>query len=268
MAMEPFLSRALTSSRTKRILAYVAFNLLLEFWVHGLAEFTDPVLVVSLFLMYLSYFLILADLVARLNLRDHHVLLVAFVYGMMQETLTTGSVFNDAFVLGINPRNVLMASTLWWGILQSVLAYYFANTVVEGREQESDKMGLSGWSFAIGINAFFFLLPAIEDNYPDGTMAGYVTSLILVLTALAILVLLRKPKHAAWIERVRPVDALLRIQCLVCLPMGILNTFVLGDIAVYLFAIWSTLMGIVYVALVARGHRFVGQNRRRVSARV
>lgn len=257
----PFLSLNPNSPKTKLILVCVVFNLLLELWVHGIGGFLNPVLTISLFLIYLSYFIILVDLIVRFNLRDYHVLLIGFIYGMLQETLNTGSVFNDAFVLGVNPIYIFMANILWWGILQSVFAYYFAKTIVKDSEDEFNKMGLRGWMFAIGINVFFFGVLGIEDNYPDGTAVGYLVSLTLVVITIAIFVIeiKKKTKGILRIEHVRFVDTLMRIQIILCVVMGIMHTFILGIVALYLFLLWSVFTGIVYLTFALKGYRFVGR---------
>ncbi|MFC2027588.1 hypothetical protein ACFLU3_02760 [Chloroflexota bacterium] len=197
----------------------------------------------------------------RLNLRDYHVLLIGFIYGMFQETLNTGSVFNDAFLLDVNPINIFMANILWWGILQSVFAYYFAKTVVKDTEDEFEKMGARGWMFAVGINVFFFMVLGIENNYPDGTAIGYLVSLILVVITIAIFVIniKKKAKGIFRIEHVQFVDTLMRIQITLCVVMGIMHTFLLGIVALYLFLLWSVFTGIVYLTFTLKGHRFVGQ---------
>ncbi len=257
----PLLSFNRNSPKTKLILVCVVFNLLLELWVHGIGGFLNPVLTISLFLIYLSYFLILVDLIVRLNLRDYHVLLIGFIYGMLQETLNTGSVFNEAFLLGVNPINIFMANVLWWGILQSAFAYYFAKTIVQDSENEFEKMGLRGWMFAIGINVFFFAVLGIEGNYPDGTAIGYLVSLTLVVIAIALFVIdiKKKTKDILRIKHIRFVDTLMRIQIIVCVVMGIMHTFILGVVALYLFLLWSVFTGIVYLTFSLKGHRFVGQ---------
>jgi hypothetical protein len=85
----------MVSKKQKRIATCVGFNLLLEFWVHGVLGFLNYVLVISLILMYLSLFIMIEDLIIRFNLKDHHVLLLAFSYGLFQETFNTGNVFKN-----------------------------------------------------------------------------------------------------------------------------------------------------------------------------
>ncbi|MBT4512020.1 MAG: hypothetical protein HOC20_07415 [Chloroflexi bacterium] len=113
---------------------------------------------------------------------------------MIQETFNTGSVFDEAFVLGVNPVLIFMANVLWWGILQSVFAYYFANTIVKRNDSQTEKMGKWGWILAIGINAFFFSVLALESNLPGGTRTGYLASVILILSAIVLLIALKNQK--------------------------------------------------------------------------
>ncbi|MFO8009719.1 MAG: hypothetical protein R6U89_02795 [Dehalococcoidia bacterium] len=253
--------KGLGSARSKRILICVGLNLLLELWVHGITGFLNPVLAVSLLLIYLSYFMILDDLVTRLRLRDYQVLILGFTYGMLHETFNTGSVFNEAFLMGVNPVNIFMANVLWWGVLQSVFAYYFASTVVRSGEGNAIKMGARGWIFAVGVNAFFFAVLALEGNYPEGTRSGYVISVVLIacaVLAFIISVVGLKSGNVTRVERVRFVDTVIRAQMVVCVLLGVLHSFVLGEIALYLFVAWSVFTGAVYTVFAVKGHRFIG----------
>jgi len=57
----------------------VLFNLVCEFWVHGLVGFLNPVLTASLILLYATYFLMLEDLVVGRCLGEGQVLLAGVV---------------------------------------------------------------------------------------------------------------------------------------------------------------------------------------------
>jgi len=98
----------------------VLFNLVCEFWVHGLVGFLNPVLTVSLILLYATYFLILEDLVVGRCLGEGQVLLAGVVFGLWHETFTTGSIFKPSSPLGVEPVVMFISSVIWWGVMQSV----------------------------------------------------------------------------------------------------------------------------------------------------
>jgi len=60
----------------------VLFNLICELWVHGVVGFMNPVLTVSLIVLYSTYFLMLEDLVVRYRLGETHVLQAGIIFGL------------------------------------------------------------------------------------------------------------------------------------------------------------------------------------------
>ncbi|MFX0071826.1 MAG: hypothetical protein ACFFAO_12115 [Candidatus Hermodarchaeota archaeon] len=245
------------SKKQKRILICVIFNLILEYWVHSIIGFLNPILTISLFLLYLSYFSILEDLIIRFKLRDHHVLLVGFIFGLFHETFTTGSVFNEPFFLGINLFYLILANIFWWGILQSVFALYFANSIIE-RSEVDKKMGPIGWILAIAFNILLLLGRVLEGTLPEGSVLGYTISLIIMGVALVIFILIKKPDEILEIERVKMIDILLKVQIIIALIMGSILIFFIGIVALYLFILWSLVIGVIYIILFLKDKRFVG----------
>jgi len=245
------------TQKKKRILICVVYNLILEFWVHSIIGFLNPILAISLLLLYLSYFSMLEDLIVRFKLRDHHVLLIGFIFGLFHEIFTTGSVFNEPNFLGINLIILFLANVFWWGILQSIFGLYFANTLVE-RSEVDKKMGPIGWILALSFNVLLFLGRIIEGTLQPGSVLGYIFSLIIMGVAVFLFIIIKKPEEALEINRNRFIDILLKVQIALCLVMGIILIFIIGIIALYLFILWSVLTGIIYIIFAIKGRRFIG----------
>ena len=245
------------TQKQKRILICVIYNLILEFWVHSIIGFLNPVLTISLLLLYLSYFSMLEDLVVRYKLRDHHVLLIGFIFGLFHEIFTTGSVFSEPNFLGINIIILFLANIFWWGILQSVFGLYFANTIVE-RNEVDRKMGPIGWILALAFNLLLFLGRILEGTLPPGSVFGYIISLIILGVAVFLFIIIKKPEAALEIEHIKFIDILLKVQIVICLIMGIFLIFIIGIIVLYLFIVWSVLTGILYIIFAIKGKKFIG----------
>ncbi|TFG30759.1 MAG: hypothetical protein EU532_00265 [Promethearchaeota archaeon] len=245
------------TQKQKRILICVVYNLILEFWVHSILGFLNPVLTISLLFLYLSYFSMLEDLVVRYKLRDHHVLLIGFIFGLFHEIFTTGSMFTEPTFLGINIIILFLANVFWWGILQSIFGLYFANTIVE-RSEVDKKMGPIGWILALAFNILLFLGRILEGTLPSGSILGYTLSLIILGVAVALFIVIKKPEEELEIEQIRFINILLKVQIVICLVMGFVLIFIIGIIALYLFILWSIFTGIIYIIFAIKGKRFIG----------
>jgi hypothetical protein len=245
------------TQKQKRILICVIYNLILEFWVHSIIGFLNPVLTISLLLLYLSYFSMLEDLVVRYKLRDHHVLLIGFIFGLFHEIFTTGSVFNEPNFLGINIIILFLANVFWWGILQSIFGLYFANTLVE-RSEVDRKMGPIGWILALTFNLLLFLGRTLEGTLPTGSVIGYAISLIIMGVAAFLFIIIKKPEEPLEIDQIKVIDILLKVQIVLCLVMGMILIFIIGIIVLYLFILWSVFTGILYIIFAIKGKKFIG----------
>jgi hypothetical protein len=245
------------TQKQKRILICVIYNLILEFWVHSIIGFLNPVLTISLLLLYLSYFSMLEDLVVRYKLRDHHVLLIGFIFGLFHEIFTTGSVFNEPNFLGINIIILFLANVFWWGILQSIFGLYFANTLVE-RSEVDRKMGPIGWILALTFNLLLFLGRILEGTLPTGSVIGYAISLIIMGVAAFLFIIIKKPEEPLEIDQIKVIDILLKVQIVLCLVMGMILIFIIGIIVLYLFILWSVFTGILYIIFAIKGKKFIG----------
>lgn len=244
------------SKKQKRIAICVGFNILLEFWVHGIPGFLNAVLVISLIFMYVSLFIMIEDLIVCYNLKDHHVLLLAFSYGLFQETFNTGSVFNNPQIFGVNVYNIIMVNVLWWGIIQCLYSRYFAVQIV-GKSKKERNPSIYGWIFAIGFNVLLFLGALFESNLPEGTRSGYAISIGLIITGVIIFSVLRTPTKKS-VKKLKGINNLIRIHLFLCVLLGILHVFIGYEIIIYLFVIWTFFLGVIYGFYRIKGNIFVG----------
>lgn len=246
------------SLKRKIIFLCVAFNLVMEFWVWGLAGFLNPVLLISLFLIYLSFFSILADLLVRFNLRDHHIILFGFFFGMFQEIFNKGSVFDDPNFFGVNLINIALINIVWWGVLQGVFTLYFANRLVEFKKEEAKKMGKISWGLAVGFILFMFLVNLLEKTLPSAPLSAYAITVSLMFASFLFFLLSDKNKPARVVEKIKLIDILIIIQIILSILIGFLQ-LVFGYVtAVYLFMAWSVFMALIYVGLKFKRKVLVG----------
>ena len=76
------------------ILAATGFNLLFEYSWRGVNNIIQvPLLFVALFILYMTLFTILDDLIVEFRLRDYHLVIAAFFYGTIYEFLASGALY-------------------------------------------------------------------------------------------------------------------------------------------------------------------------------
>jgi len=221
--------------------ACVLFNLLCELWVHGLVGFLNPVLTGSLVvLLYATYFLMLEDLVVRYRLRDKHVLIAGFVFGLWHETFTTRSVLSPGSPLGINPVILVLSTVFWWGLMQSVAALYFANRFFGGRDWGHRRLGKAGWALCMA-----FSLQAAQTLFRAGgsNSMGYASSLALLAVALLALVRIRKPAGALPFHGSRLLDFLVLAHLSLCVGIGLTLGSISNTTTTIGFVAWSVAFG-------------------------
>lgn len=230
----------------------------MEFWIWGPVGFLNPVLLISLFLIYLSFFSMLADLLVRFNLRDRHIILFGFFFGMFQEIFNKGSVFDDPNFFGVNLINIALINVVWWGLLQGVFALYFANHLIQFKKESAKKMGRIGWGLAVGFVLFMFLVNVLEKTLPSAPFIAYAISVSLMFASFLVFLLSDKNKPARVIEKIKLVDILIIVQFVFSILTGFFH-LVFGDtIATYLFIAWSIFMALIYVILRFKGKVLVG----------
>jgi len=243
-------------SRHKIVLGCTLFNLLLEYWAHGVGYFLETwYATLMLFLLYLTYFSMLEDLVIRFRLRDYQVLNVGFIFGLLHETLNTGSVFGNQAFFGLDLTLLLLINVGWWGFLQSVLAMYFANRL-SARDWTHSKMGRAGWILSMAFNAFVLAAASLDPNHPKGGFAGYVTALIAIFLAVVLLWRMLRPRDALPFSRSRLVDVIVVAQVALCVIVGTFLGYgdyeIVGfqrhEFVVILLIFWTLCSGLVLLA--------------------
>lgn len=119
------------SNRLQLTLVATLFNVLFEYALRGINAFlARPFFIVIMFTAYFTLFTLQDGLIRRYHLRDYHLFILAFTYGMVYQCLFSGVAFQEPTFLGINWGQVLFTLIFWWGTVQSVLTFYIANRVV------------------------------------------------------------------------------------------------------------------------------------------
>lgn len=239
------------NSRYRIIFACVIFNLLLEYWAHGIEYFLSTWHAVPmLFLLYLTYFSMLEDLIVRYRLRDYQVLHAGFVFGLFHETLNTGSVFGSGAFFGVDPILLMLVNIGWWGFLQSVLSMYFANRV-SMRDWSHPKMGKIGWALSVSFNVFVIAGALLDRAHPHGEILGYVTALIIIGAAIVLFRKMLRHKEERQFSKSRLLDSIIIVQIALCIVIGTAlgsGNYLVGSLprhefVVAVLVLWTVLSG-------------------------
>jgi hypothetical protein len=228
------------------ILGGVLFNILTEFWVHGLVGFLNPVLTISLLVLYATYFLMLEDLVVRFGFGSTQVLITGIIFGLWHETFTTGSSFGG--LLGLDPIILVIANVFWWGIMQSVMGLYFANRFLGPRNVDHRRLGPIAWALCL-----LFSLSAASNfmKYEDASHLAYVVIFILIGVMFTLVGLLQRSKERRPFEQMRFLDRLLYIHLALCIGIGFTVGSISNTATTIGFVIWSLIFGTFII-----GYRF------------
>lgn len=169
------------------------FNFGFEYSIRGTNNFWQPrLLPIVIFLTYLSLFTIEDALIQRYRLKDYHLTILAFTYGMIYQCLISGSAFVDAGTLGINWPQILFTISLWWGVLQSVFTFYVANRLFP-RRWEDPPTPTWGLLLALLVNVGMVALFQKSGFIPTGRPIGYLM-MVIVAGGAAILFILSLPR--------------------------------------------------------------------------
>lgn len=139
------------SNRLKIILLATIFNLSFEYSMRGFYGFFGSILPFFLFGFYFTLYLMLEDLIVRFKIKNYQLVLAAFLYGIFPMAFATGALFNKPRFLGIDWLALFYIGIPWWGILQAIFTFYFANRIIR-RNWDHPKMGRWGWFLCIGYN--------------------------------------------------------------------------------------------------------------------
>ncbi|MBI4846526.1 MAG: hypothetical protein HY810_08705 [Candidatus Omnitrophica bacterium] len=132
------------------------------------------------FFLYFFYCSIVEDLIRRFKITNLQLILVAFCFG-------------------INIGSMLFINVVWWGSLQSVLTFYFANRFCK-RDWSEKPMGPLGWILSVGYIVWLAVFMLFKSKIPlKGTAHGYFMSVIIFLVALIYLIYsINKNKREPW----------------------------------------------------------------------
>lgn len=171
------------NNRWKIILLAALFNLSFEYSMRGVGGFFKPAFFpIILFGFYFTLYSMLEDLIARFKLHNHQLVLAAFLYGIFPMAFATGAVFVNPQFLGINWGTLFYVGFLWWGILQAIFTFYFANRIVQ-RDWNHPKMGKIGWFLAIFYNLIVFgWMKFVNPHLAPVQPTGYLVFAAIALT--------------------------------------------------------------------------------------
>lgn len=126
-----------TRTVPKRAFVATLFNLLFEYSIRGVNDLAvHPLLPLFLFLHYFAYFILLDDFVRACQAGPLAVGLAGFAYGCVSCLFWPGTMFDNAWPLGIHWGRFLFVNTVWWGMLQGVVTMYAASRVVPRTSNE------------------------------------------------------------------------------------------------------------------------------------
>ncbi|MFQ6087346.1 MAG: hypothetical protein ACE5K0_00385 [Candidatus Methanofastidiosia archaeon] len=181
------------SNRVRIILLCVLFNILFEYSARGITTLSQrPLLFLSLFGIYFTFFAMFEDLMVRYRLKNYQIALFAFLYGFIPEMFLTGNLFNKTIYfgllfLGLNLGTLLSINFFAWGILQSIVTFYFANRI-QVRDWNHPRMGKLGWALCVGYQVLVILLSRSNLYRPRGTPLSYLVALILIVVVAAVFI--------------------------------------------------------------------------------
>jgi hypothetical protein len=126
------------------------------------------------------------DLIVRFRLKDHQLMYLSFFYGTIYLAFTSGIVFLPPVSAGgIRWVELLYVNLVWWGALQAVLTFYFANLIAP-RSFDHSLLSKNGWILCLVIQIVTLFLFQKSGLIPKGSPAGYMTILIILIASLLI----------------------------------------------------------------------------------
>lgn len=136
-----------------------------EFWVRGIYFFTKNQFffpfdsIIGLFANYFIYFLFVDYLIIKYRLKDYHILLIGIIYGFIMEIYFTQAQNYYADIPSFLFYTITI-NLVWWGLIQTDLACYFANRLVE-REISDLRPNHFSWIIFLSFNAISILFSRI-----------------------------------------------------------------------------------------------------------
>lgn len=173
-------------NRWKIILIATGFNLLFEYSLRGINNLkAQPFLPFILFPIYLTLFTMVEDLIVRFKLKAYQLMILAFFYGTIYGTFTSGIVFINPTIFGIAWIPFLSVNIVWWGTIQAVITFYFAN-LISPRDWYHPQMSRAGWITCIVITIAALIVFQKSGLIPGGTPIGQLTIFTIMIISFCI----------------------------------------------------------------------------------
>jgi hypothetical protein len=203
------------SNRYKIAFWCTLFNMLFEYSMRGINNLVrQPVLFPLLFGIYFTYFLALEDLIVRFKLGEEHLLAIAFFFGTFYLTFATGIVFVNPNVMGVNVISLLFVNVVWWGLLQAILTFYFANRITL-RNWNHAFMGRLGWALFIVYQTLTLLtFQFANPHVPKGSVTGYFTIAIIFAASFSLCYFLIKRQKSKPVKKLTTFKPALTLDVL------------------------------------------------------
>ncbi|MBX5320920.1 MAG: hypothetical protein QHH12_05315 [Candidatus Bathyarchaeota archaeon] len=171
----------------KTVSAATAFNMLFEYSMRGVNNLAvQPLLPFVLFAVYFSLYTMLEDLIAKYRLKDYHLLMAAFFFGTAYQFLVSGSALLQPSFLDVDWTSLLFVVVVWWGNLQSIVTFYFANRIAP--RDWNHRLSKKGWATALAVNCLMVLLFQLSGAIPKPT----IPQLTIMLSIMALATVLFK----------------------------------------------------------------------------
>ncbi|MGQ9538106.1 MAG: hypothetical protein ACUVTE_00760 [Candidatus Bathycorpusculaceae bacterium] len=179
-------------NRWKTVSAATAFNMLFEYSMRGVNNLSvQPLLPFVLFTVYFSLYTMVEDLIAKYRLKDYHLIMAAFFFGTAYQFLVSGSALLQPSFLGVDWTNLVFVVVVWWGNLQSIVTFYFANRIAP--RDWNHRLSKKGWAAALIINCLMIMLFQFSGAIPKPAIPQ-LTIMLLVMASAAVLFTTALPK--------------------------------------------------------------------------
>lgn len=248
------------SNRMRIIFLCALFNIFFEYSARGVTALSNkPLIFLSMFGIYFTCFAMLEDLMVRYNLKNLQLALIAFFYGFVPEIFLTGNLFNREIYagylfLGLNMGTIFIINFFAWGIMQSIVTFYFANRI-QVRDWNHPRMGYFGWGLCIGYQVLVILMSRFNPYRPHGAPLSYVVAILLmVFVAILFIKSLEKKEKIVHFQPSLVMDVFAFGSVLLFLILGtfihgpqIITSQPLNETAAVIENVWVIFVGISFL---------------------
>ncbi len=190
----------MVNNKIKIVFLAVIFNLLFEYSIRGFyGLFLHKGLIILLFILYFSYFMIVDSLIRKFRINNIQLLIVSFIFGTLIVTFFAGNIFINPTFIGVNIPRFFFINIIWWGFIQALLTFYLATRLVQ-RDWDEKPIGRLSFFMYSGFIIIFLIFTFIFIKTPKGPLTGYIFSLVLIISGLLYLkIKLQKPQQEIYI---------------------------------------------------------------------